>query len=332
MKQKLQNLLHRVRSHKRPFDQATPEDVYYAYRLLLNREPDEAGLAYWLELINVFQVPLSMIVEGFLNSPEFAMLREERQMPQLVTLPEFKLYVQPMDFFIGATIIREGTYEPYVTAQIKRLLKAGDTFLDIGANIGYFSMLSASIVGQTGQVLAFEPNPNNCNLLRQSATANGFNNIQLHQNAVAEKEMTILFTAGGADSNGRLINPDEPIAQDKGLPSVQAVALDKVLANVDKIDLVKMDIEGAEGRALMGMISLIERHLPPIVFEFNPDLIRTTSQMEAEVMLAMLAPHYEFWVIQRAGGLSERPLTIPQLQQYHQKELTHLDILAMPKS
>ena len=86
---------------------------------------------------------------------------------QRVQLEGFSLYVMPDDY-IGASIMSSRTYEPHVTKVIRRELNEGEIFLDLGANIGYFSMLASSIVKNKGKVLAFEPNPQNLPLMYES--------------------------------------------------------------------------------------------------------------------------------------------------------------------
>ena len=155
------------------FDEATEPDVYYCYRLLLNREPDEDGWRYWSDLVNNHHISLQVLCDGFLNSYEFKKLTTERNKPQLIDLPTFKMYVRLNDHFVGGVIAQTKEYEPYVIKELERLLNPGDTFVDVGANIGYFTLLAAGKVGKKGKVIAFEPWPDNCQLLEKSIAENG---------------------------------------------------------------------------------------------------------------------------------------------------------------
>ena len=128
-----------------------------------------------------------MLVDGFLHSEEFRRLQEEGFRPVLVELDTFKMYVRRNDFYVGAVIANTKSYEPYVAAEIERLLKPADVFVDLGANIGYFTLLAATLIGPEGQVHAFEPNRDNCELVKRSIEANGFANIRLYPTAVAER-------------------------------------------------------------------------------------------------------------------------------------------------
>lgn len=109
-------------------------------------------------------------------------------------------------------------------------LSRGDTFIDVGANVGFFAMLGALRVGPTGKVFASEPNPQNCELISQSAAANGFENIiSLHNVAVDAAKGEILFTKPGINSNGRVVNPVEAADGKVETFRVEAVMLDEVL-------------------------------------------------------------------------------------------------------
>ena len=153
---------HLGRFRSPPYERATLEDLRACYRLFLLREPDETGWRAWKDLIESHQISVQMLVDGFMNGPEFRQLQEAAATPVLVPLDGFQLYVRRNDYFIGAAIARDRSYEPHVTAAVRRMLRPGDTFLDIGANIGYFTLMGSSLVGSTGRVIALEPNPSNC--------------------------------------------------------------------------------------------------------------------------------------------------------------------------
>lgn len=312
---------------------ATLEDIRACYGLLLGREPDERGWNYWSTLVRDHHVSRAYLVDSFLGGHEFKTLHAERNNPMLVELPDFKMYVRLNDNFIGAVIARDRQYEPHVTRVLKGLLSAGATFVDVGANIGYFSLLSASLVGPKGRVLAFEPNQANCELLRHSAAANSFETIiDIHPVAVAESRQQIAFATAGVDSNGRVINPSEADDEVIPLPVVEAVALDDVLATAARIDVVKIDVEGAEARVWQGMQSILQRHHPPLLFEFSPYLLRQTSEVDPAAFLAEVQKGYDLYVISPQGETASKPDPIAAIiEQQAASGLSHLDILARPR-
>ena len=156
--------------------------------------------------------------------------------------------------FLGLTINR--SYEPEVTAFLKENVAAGQTAIDLGANIGYFTLLLAQLVGEDGQVVAFEPDPQNCRLLEKNVRANGYTNVTVRREAVADYSgRAPLFLSdvnpgdhGLTDADGRRDTVD-----------IDVVTLDSALAHLrGRIHWIKMDIQGAELAALRGMRSLLE--------------------------------------------------------------------------
>lgn len=311
---------------------ATVADVYSCYRLLLNREPDPAGLAYWKNLVETQNVPVEMVADGFLRSFEFKQRQAERNHPFLVELPHFKIFVRKNDLFVGSLIAQQKTYEPLVTQAVQKYLQPSHVFVDIGANIGYFTLLAASIVGENGQVHAFEPIPENGDFLELSLAENQFRNVILYRNAVAEKQQTIKFTGGGADSNGRIINNTETHLTHYPLPTVEAITLDETLTNLTRLDLIKMDIEGAEPRAFAGMKNLINQFHPIILTEFSPQFITTTSGSDPALFLDELCKQYNVAILNQSSYNEPVSQSASQIMEVSMKaQQTHLDLIALPK-
>lgn len=197
----------------------------------------------------------------------------------LVRLPEFSMYVRLDDWVIGARIALRRRYEPHVTAAMRPLLRPGTVMVDVGANVGYHSLMAASRVGRVGKVIAFEPASDNCALLTRSLGINGFVNVVLYPFAVADMNGLVGFEMD--DSNGG-INPGDPFAS---AMQVRGVTLDALLADEPRIDVIKMDIEGSEGRALRGMRALLRRHHPVLFTEFFPSALASRSGMSGEEYL-----------------------------------------------
>lgn len=267
---------------------ATEEDVWNCYRLFLRRTPDKEGLEFWLNHVRYHNMTVRALTHAFLHSAELRDLAAQDNQLHLVEMPRFKINVRLTDYFIGYAIWRFKSYEPLVTRAVEQLLKPGDTFLDIGANIGYFSLMAAALVGPTGKVLAFEPNPENCHLLQASMAANGFEQIQLYPYAVADEEQTFWLEVWGANSNGRILNATERLNKEPDGFEVNSIVLDDFLPTPPTINLLKIDIEGAEYRAFWGMKRLLQQQHPLIIMEFSPRLLQVTSQVEPEICLNYL--------------------------------------------
>jgi FkbM family methyltransferase len=252
-------------------------------------------------------------------------LRSQR--PILLRLKEFKLYVRPDDWTVGMRIALKRSYEAHVSGVMRPLLKPGMVVVDVGANIGYYTLLAASRIGEAGKVLAFEPSADNCRLLQMSLEANSFGNVILHPVAVADFAGVVGFATGG--SNGS-INRDDPTA----MPfQVQAVRLDDLLGDEPRIDLVKMDIEGAEGLALAGMEQLLTRHKSIIFTEFSPAALEVRSHLTPESFLDRIrALGYDLHVLHRQGGQHPTPQTNTEiLHDFNQYQSDHIDLVAYPR-
>jgi len=327
----LDRLKRRIR---RPGDQhfslqATAADLDACYRLLLQRPPDPPGYAFWLQRIAHHRLSLPYLVQVFMETEEFVALHAGNQRFTRLALDDFVIYVSRTDFNVGAAIVRERAYEPQVAQVLRQQLRQGGVFLDIGANIGFFSMLAAALVGPTGSVLAFEPNPDNCLLLQMSARANRFGQIQLHQNAVADTFGVLKLATEG--SNGWIAGEHDTMARHQTPFFAQTVPLDAVLGDLPRLDLVKIDIEGAEPAALRGMQGLLERHRPAILTEFSPDMIRHVSGQDAAAYYALLRSYAETMLILEADGPVPAPASYEALFTGFIADRTdHLDLLVQP--
>ena len=114
--------------------------------------------------------------------------RRIKRSPKKVKIHDFYLFASEDDWVIGSRIANLNEYEPQIIEQFKIYCKEGMNVLDIGANIGIYTMLAAKIVGPKGKVFAYEPYPNNCSLIRKSLLENQFKNVTLFQNAVSKEE------------------------------------------------------------------------------------------------------------------------------------------------
>lgn len=145
-----------------------------------------------------------------------------------------------------------GLYERNKTKAIRSFLTPGMTFVDIGANKGDFSLIAARIVGDSGRVLAFEPEPNNCEWIKKSIGLNGYPNITLHELALGDKnERAQLYL--GYKSGWHSLLPSSPLCN-TGTISVSKRTLDSVLEETSNVNvnLMKIDVEVAELEVLRG--------------------------------------------------------------------------------
>jgi FkbM family methyltransferase len=169
-------------------------------------------------------------------------------------------------------IIHFGVWEPDVSAAIESVVKPGDTVVDVGANIGYVTLLAASAAGPAGEVIAIDASPGNFDQLRRNILANSLANIQAHNLAVSEKRETLKLYFGQDGNCGRASTRWREGAKLEA--EIQAVPLDEILTPAQRqaVSLIKIDVEGMEIsiiRRLMDTLDLFSSKMK-ILVEFNP--------------------------------------------------------------
>lgn len=183
-----------------------------------------------------------------------------------------------------------GGGEPEVQAAIQQHLRPGMTFYDIGANIGFFSLLAARIVGAAGRVVAFEADPDVVQRLREHVERNHFSTISVEQKAVWSESRPVFFAR--ADPNA---SPDRGlghvVASDASETiHVQAVSLDDFLQTSPPPDFLKCDAEGAEVEVFRGAKRLLEEKRPILLCEMHSEENRRALLQEFARLTYNCAP------------------------------------------
>lgn len=249
----------------------------------------------------------------------------------------FTIVASVADEVIGRRLIAAGVHEDEVTAVLMRYLKPDTRFVDVGANIGFYSLLAASRCPQ-GKVFSFEPDARNFRLLQTSIAYNGFESIiTAYPFAVSDEDTTITVSdLGNAPNSGaRFTAKDEEVLRQKvhgpnpQFRRVRAVTLDALMPD-EKVDILKIDIEGHEPFALRGMAGLLKRNRPVIFAELAPSNLRDLAHVEPEAYLTTFVDlGYELQVI-----AAERPIPygrdIAKLMADFPSGAHHVDILALP--
>lgn len=152
-----------------------------------------------------------------------------------------------------------GVYEPVDTAFVGRVVQPGDTVVDVGANIGYYTCYLARLVGPAGHVLAFEPAPDLIDILRDNVAFNGYENVQIENKAVTETTgpLTLYMEAGRPEDNRIFKDDQDPAIRSEH--QVEGIRLDDMaLLREHPPAFIKMDIQGAEIYAVRGMRRLLQ--------------------------------------------------------------------------
>lgn len=221
---------------------------------------------------------------------------------------------------IGTHLFLQSVYAPARVSEIQNAVKEGDVVIDIGANIGYFTVLLANLVGPKGKVYAFEPDPRNVELLQRTIEKNGWTNVIVEQKAVSNKAGELLLYQTQSWSANTLV-PHENISTVK----VPVVTLDEFLANEDHVNFVKIDTDGSEPFVIDGMSQLIKR---------SPNL-KVLAEYQPGNLKRYLNNPLDFLTIAEKCGLTLATISdsykgkLPNLDYGHLKSLvddTNLDL------
>jgi FkbM family methyltransferase len=160
-----------------------------------------------------------------------------------------------------------GAYEPELASLLKKTLKPEMTVIDLGANIGYFSVIAAALVGENGQVHAFEPMPQN--LIRLRKNLERFRWATVHPYAVSNVAGEVPIHYSDKEAGWASIHDEHDLTNMPCTSSVRAIRLDDWLqeCSVNRIDFIKLDIEGSEFDALLSARQALSRFHPTIVAE-----------------------------------------------------------------
>src|SRR5678815_821956 len=170
---------------------------------------------------------------------------------------------------ISQTLFLYGSFEISETRLIQSVLRPGMTFVDVGANIGYYTVVGARLVGPGGMVHAFEPHGGIRAKLQDNIARNGLHNVSVHADAIAETTGTVSFFASALGEN-QGISSIMPGAGREAAAPVPSVSLDDFAARLGptRIDLIKIDVEGAELQVIAGgRRTLAGADAPAIIFE-----------------------------------------------------------------
>jgi len=219
------------------------------------------------------------------------------QIPDLAS--PLQLYVHgEQDQFVSRRIREEGIWEPYETSLVLSLLRPGHVCVDVGANIGYFSILAAAVVGEAGAVFAFEPDPGNFALLQANAVLN-----QQQQRITAVQ--AALSTQAGA---GELFLSEDNLGdhqiyaageQRKSVPIGLLNGSEYLGERVQRLDLLKVDTQGSEYQVMAGLMPLLQS-LPGathILIELTPLSLRQSGSSGRELIELLASLQQPFWIV-----------------------------------
>ena len=187
---------------------------------------------------------------------------------------------------------------------LKKQLKAGNVFIDIGANIGAYSLIASKLVGSNGKVVSFEPVSLICKQLKQNIKLNNLANIVVEPKAVFDKNTTLELFISDHQNMGMssILNHSHETGEKQ---SVQAITIDEYvkIKSLLKIDFIKIDIEGAEINALRGMKQTILKFNPIILMEISDGILENSTINSTMIYDFMNELNYTPYTINTDGNL-----------------------------
>jgi len=200
-----------------------------------------------------------------------------------------------------------GNYEPEVTELIRATLRSGMGVVDAGANVGYYTLIASRLIGELGSVYAFEPDSVAYRYLEGNVSRNQLTNVLAVRCAVADQSGVLPFTSPILD-RGALASTSS-----RTLPTqiVEVTRLDDFFANRawPRVDVVKLDVEGAEWAALVGMTELSARNPGlKLIMEFNSATMQVAGKTPADIRDALIKLGF------RQGQFLQNQLTVSLAQ------------------
>jgi FkbM family methyltransferase len=194
-------------------------------------------------------------------------------------------YIDPVSNF-GIRLLHEGEYEPQTTDLIIDNLNEGDTFIDLGGNEGYYSILASDKVGKRGKVFCIEPQSRLWDVISKNINKNECYNVCILPYAVAEKREEISITLSPSINTGSSSIVKQARRKFWKRERINCATLDELFPSdgYSKIELLKIDIEGFEFFALKGAIDLLKRKaFKNIIVEFHPSQLKALGQSADEI-------------------------------------------------
>lgn len=209
-----------------------------------------------------------------------------------------KMFLHPND---GLRLSIRGTHNEEEAMMVRNNIKKDEIVVDLGAHIGYYTLMMAKLVGQNGKVFAFEPEPRNLELLHKNIEVNSYKNIEVIPKAVSDIDgVCTLFVGQESFGANKIFKPKKTDTQKFDEIKTKTIRLDdyfKEIGFLKKISFIKMDIEGSEVRALQGMKNILELNENLKIFtEINRDALEDNNSNFKNMLELLNEYDFKFYV------------------------------------
>ncbi|MFK8848486.1 FkbM family methyltransferase [Streptomyces sp. Ac-502] len=248
------------------------------------------------------------IVESYLN----AGLRDHPRIRRARTRFGATFVTDTQDL-IQRYIYLFGVWEPHLTRWLERRLRPGDVFVDVGANIGYYSLLASRLVGTEGAVVALEASPDFHRVLRKQVAINGCGNVRAVNAAISDREEMLTFILASSHNMGA--NSIVPYAGEaESTFEVAAQPLSDVLRpdEIARARVIKIDVEGAEGSVVRGLVPLLDQLRPDVelAIEVTPQRMLELGESAEELLGALRTNGFHMYRLQNDYTASRYPAAL----------------------
>jgi FkbM family methyltransferase len=271
--------------------------VYRTYKVLLGRDPDPGGLKHWASSLAT-GLSEEDLLRAFISSAEFRSrfgssdtFSKYRDVDLILSAQGHEFRLPAADLSLVPHLLEHRSWEPHITRYLKLNLTSDDIFVDVGANLGFFSVLCAPLVSR---VVAFEPVSLSHRYCKANIALNRLTNVDLFQCGLWSEDTTVNIKADPSSLMAASIARD---GSTFGVESIRCVSLDSMIASgeasVPSIAIIKMDIEGAELYALKGMSVSLQKLRPKIVMELNRPALARFDTTVADIWSFFAARSYK---------------------------------------
>ncbi len=324
------------------------EDVVAAYRAMAGKKISRDDFLHYKQIKDKYKWSFSNLALHLLVLEEAVI---NLKIPHLDAMEYFPIkltngmiiYGYKSDLFIAQAIATSGRWEPHMEELMVKIVKPGNYVVDIGANIGYFTAIYSKLVGKNGKVFSFEPLPPLLKLLNKSHASNNWSNVAIYPYALSDKKGEVLIDISTINPGGSQLRSADYADQYNALRagsvvSVLATTLDELLLDkIERLDYIKIDIEGSEHVALKGSMGIIRKFLPKITWEFNVNAYIQKGINPLELLNQFAKLGYKFGIVRDLAkqpdpelALKKNPLKPEEIIALVKENKAYLDIFLIP--
>ncbi len=224
--------------------------------------------------------------------------------------------------------IKNNDHEKLETACLKHIIKKGDNVIDLGANIGYYTLISAKLVGESGNVFAFEPDPSNFEILLKNIKENKHKNVTPVQKAVSNNSGKInLYISKRNYASHRIFDAGD----NRESIEIDVITLSDFFKKIKmSIKFIKMDVEGAEGATLLGASEIIDNSKDLIIMmEYFPKFIKKFGMNPEEILKLLIEKNFKIFHINQKKNKLE-PITLTKfIEEFNEDRKNYANILCI---